>query len=75
MRGHVAGRAGVAVVAPGAADLAALLEDQKVVDAGLLQLDGQAQAAEPGTDDQHLQGCRPLGVVMHCYLPPRDGRC
>ena len=51
---HVAGGAGVGVVAPGAADVGALLDDQEVGLAVLLQLDRRAEAGEPGPDDQVL---------------------
>ena len=63
---HVAGRAGVGVVAPGAADVGALLDDDEVALAVLLQLDRGAQTGEPGADDQVLDG--PVGVR-------RLGRC
>ena len=51
VRLHVAGAARVVVVAPGAADVARLLEDDEVVDSRLLQADGHAQAGEAGSDD------------------------
>jgi hypothetical protein len=35
VRGHVAGAAGIVVVAPRAADVVGLLEDDEVLDAGL----------------------------------------
>ena len=49
---HVAGGAGVGVVAPRAADVGAALDDDEVALAVLLELDGGAQAGEPGPDDQ-----------------------
>src|SRR5690606_27567550 len=51
MRGHVAGRAGVGVVAPGAADIVAALEHQIIGAPLLLQPDRQAEAGEPAADD------------------------
>src|SRR5690606_28972923 len=72
VRGYVAGRTGVVVVAPGDAGLGVLLEDQEVVLAPLTQFHRQAEAGEAGTDDQHAQ-VRLLGsLVGHCCLrePP-----
>ncbi|MOA34668.1 hypothetical protein D3C78_1560560 [compost metagenome] len=60
------------VVAPGAAGLGGLFQNQEIVAALLAQAHGQAQAGKPGTDDQHAQG-RMLGsIVRHCALrePP-----
>src|SRR5690606_6595438 len=51
MRGHVAGRAGVGVVAPGAADIVAALEHQIIGAPLLLKRDRQAEAGEPAADD------------------------
>ena len=51
MRRDVTGASRVRVVAPGAADVVGLLEDQEV-DTVLLQLDAHAQTGEPGPDDQ-----------------------
>ena len=48
----VAGRAGVGVVAPGAADVGALLDDDEVGLAVLLELDRGAEAGEAGADDE-----------------------
>lgn len=53
MRLYVAGGAGVLVVAPRPADLLGLFEDDEIVDAGLSQPDGHAQAAEARSDDDH----------------------
>jgi hypothetical protein len=53
MRLHVARAAGVGVLAPGAAELVGLLEDEEV-DAGLLELDRHAEAGESGADDDDL---------------------
>src|SRR5699024_12121021 len=52
LRGHVAGRSGIGVVAPGAADLAAALDDEEVFLAGLVEPDRRTQAGEAGADDQ-----------------------
>ena len=49
---HVAGRAGVGVVAPGAADLAGALEDREGVDAGAASADRGADAGEARADDR-----------------------
>ena len=51
VRLHVAGAAGVGVVAPDAADVAGALEDEEVVEARLQQADGQAEAAEAAAGD------------------------
>ncbi len=50
-RGGVALGAGVAVPVPGAAEVAALLDDADVVDAGLLQLGAGDQPGEPTADE------------------------
>ena len=60
---HVAGRAGIGVVAPGSADLVVLLQDKEVADAGLEQFHAHAQPAEPGADDGHLEFARRRRVV------------
>jgi hypothetical protein len=69
VRRHVAGGARIVVVAPGAADLAGLFQQQEVVLAGLAQLHGQAQAGEAAADDQHAPGRARAGVIVHCGLP------
>ena len=51
---HVAGDARIAVPVPGAADVAALLAEAHVGEAGLAQLVPQQQAAEAGADHQDL---------------------
>ena len=55
VRGDVAGAARIAVVVPGAADAAPLLEQDEVLEAGLLQPDGHAQPAGSGSDDRDAQ--------------------
>ena len=45
---------GIAVPVPGAAEVAALLDEPDVVDAGLAQAGAGEQAAEAAADDQHL---------------------
>ena len=52
VRRHVAGGAGIRVVPPGAADAVGLLVDRERLDAGPLQLDAHADAAEAGADDR-----------------------
>ena len=58
---HVAGRAGVGVVEPGAAEVGRALEDRDVLDAVTAQLDRGGDAAEARADDQHAQAALPLG--------------
>jgi hypothetical protein len=48
---HVAGRPRIGIEVPGAADVLALLQDDKVIDARLAQLDRLAQATEAGAQD------------------------
>src|SRR5690606_9532045 len=69
MRRHVAGRAWVVIVAPGAADFISLFENEEILNTGLSQLDGQAQPAKPGANDQHAQRRGRSGIVMHCCSP------
>lgn len=52
VRRHVAGGPGVVVVAPGAADVAGLLEDDEVVDPRLLESDRHAEPREARAEDQ-----------------------
>ncbi len=54
VRLDVAGGAGVAVPVPRATEVAALLDDADVVDAGLAQPGAGEQPAEASADDQHL---------------------
>ncbi len=67
MRGHVARAPGVRVVAPGAAHVAGLLQDDEVVHPLLLQANGGTQAAEAAADDRDVH----VGqvVVGHSALP------
>src|SRR5438876_2830023 len=53
----VAGGARVGVVAPGAAQAVRLLEDRERVDAGLLQLDAEAEPREARADDRDASLC------------------
>src|SRR5581483_602158 len=52
----VAGGAGIGVVPPRAADLAGPLQDDEVLDTGLLQADGHAEPGEARPDDEDLRG-------------------
>src|SRR5439155_2657444 len=60
---HVDGAAGIAVVPPGAADVARPFEDHEVINAGLLQPDGHPEAGEPGADDDDV-------VLLHVGPSP-----
>jgi hypothetical protein len=53
VRGHVAGAARVAVVAPRAADVVGLLQDDEVLDPSLTQSNGHPQPGDAGADDGH----------------------
>ena len=66
-RRGVAHGAGVAVPVPGAADVAAALDDAHVVDAGLLEPGAGDEAGEAAADDRH----RHL-VVQRLPLDPLD---
>jgi hypothetical protein len=55
-RRHVAGKAGVGVIPPGAADRFCLLVDGDGADAGLDELDRHAQSGDACTDDRDA-GC------------------
>jgi hypothetical protein len=61
MRRHVARCARVGVVAPGAANLAAALDDEEVVATVLGEPDGRAEAGEAAPDDQHADVPARLG--------------
>ena len=54
----VAGRARIAVVAPGAAHVAAAFEHHQVLDALPGQADGRTQTGEPGPHHQYVDDCR-----------------
>ena len=76
-RRDVAGRAGVGVVAPDAADLVGLLEDGDVADAGAEQLGGDTEAAEAGADDDDAgtAGRTAAGSPGQAMvMPPSTGR-
>ena len=63
MRGDVAAAARIGVEPPGAADGVAALEHHEVLDPGLAQLDGHAQAGEAGADDGDVDlGRERIGV-------------
>ena len=66
MRGHVAGRARIAVGAPHAADAIRLLQDDEVGEAGLFEPDAEPDPAEPGPDDHNARRAsdRPCGVSI-----------
>ena len=53
VRGDIAADAGVGVFTPGSADLAGLVDNLEVVDAGFDQLHRHQHAGHAGTDDQH----------------------
>ena len=61
---HVAGRTRVGVVTPGAPDVGALLDDDEVALAVLVELDRGGQSGEAGSDHQ---------VVDQAGLAPRGG--
>ena len=61
LAGHVARGARVGVVAPGAADGAALVDDEEVAEPVLVELDGGAEAREPGADDERVHALGQVG--------------
>jgi hypothetical protein len=65
---HVAGGAGVAVPVPGAAEVAALLDDAQVLDAGLAQAGTDQQPAEAAADDGHLHLVVQRGPLLHLHV-------
>jgi hypothetical protein len=67
VRLDVAGRAGIGIVAPGAAHPVRFFKHDEIVVAGLLQADRHAEAAEAGADDGDFI------VVFHWTLP-KEGR-
>ena len=78
MRGHVAGGARVAVVAPHAAHVVRAFDDREVVDAGTLQRDRHADAGEAGADDDRRKRCGGAGGArsirrQHGGFPRLDG--
>ncbi len=50
----VAGAAGITIVPPGAADVAALFDDEKGVHAGFEEFDAHAKAGKAGADDEDV---------------------
>ena len=56
VRGDVAGRARVGVLAPHSADPIRLLEDRELVEAVLLETDAHAHAGEAAADDRDARG-------------------
>ncbi len=72
VRLHITGGARVAVVIPGTAHIAALLQQQKIIDASFTQLDGHTQTAEATTNDGHLYATGlhiDPGLTCHRYPP------
>src|SRR5260370_22247500 len=70
---NTAGAAGVTIVPPGAADLAALFNDEKRLHAGFEKLDGHAKAGKTGADDQDVDTgdgsiCRSRGRLRHARV-------
>src|SRR5262245_61120914 len=63
MRRHITGAARIGVVPPCPADVACLLQDQKV-HALLLQRDGHAETGESGPDDERAGVDRLLGRAL-----------
>jgi hypothetical protein len=53
MRGHVTGRARIAVGAPDAADAVGFLQDDEIGQASLSEADAEPDPAEPGSDDDN----------------------
>ena len=60
----VAGRAGIAVPVPGAAEVAALLDDADVVDTGLTQPGRRQLAAESSANDDDLDVLAQRGTIQ-----------
>src|SRR6266566_5335102 len=54
VRRNIAGAAGVTIVPPGAADIAALFDDEKRFHTGFEKLDAHAQTGKAGADDKHV---------------------
>jgi hypothetical protein len=52
VRLHVAGAARISIITPRSANIARALEDNKVLNARLLQTDGRAQAAEAAANNR-----------------------
>src|SRR5262245_58568491 len=63
VRRHVAGQAGIGVLAPGSAETVGLLIDDDVIVAGLAQLDGGKDARHPGPDDGETEGRQRLAFA------------
>ncbi len=70
VRGHIAGRAGIGVLAPHPAHVPGLLQDGEGIDAGLLQRVPHAQAAETAADDHHAGAVqlRPAQASVRTHL-------
>ena len=58
MRGHVAGTAGIGIVAPGAADVVGTFENHEILDAFLLETNTGVDAGKTGADDDYVVGDR-----------------
>jgi hypothetical protein len=68
MRGHVAGAAGIRVVAPGAADIVCALEDDEVLHPALLQPDRPPRARE-AAPTMATRTCGVLRADSECATP------
>ena len=79
IRGDVAAGPRIGVLAPGAADLARLLQDHEVVDTRLLQVVAETKTAKAGADDRDTPGGTAAGVAhgkdpeLNCRMMDRVG--
>src|SRR5207248_4943576 len=64
MSWHVASAAGITVFVPGAAEVVALLDNQKIFHSGFEQLDAHADAGKSRADDKHVDRNVPRGVMV-----------
>jgi hypothetical protein len=53
---HIAGTAGIGIIAPHATDIIRTLENYKIFNAFLSKSDGSADPAEAAADDCYLKG-------------------
>ena len=70
--GDVAGRAGIAVPVPGAADIAAAFDDADALDALFAQPSGGQQGGEAAADEQAFDGVVDRGAFVDGFDPGVD---
>ena len=68
MRLNITGRTGVGIISPGASNPGRLFQEGKGFYSGIPELDGHAQAAKTGANDDHRR-CGTADTLVHGIFP------